>query len=153
MIYFHQNLEVLRKGKGLSQSVMGDRYGLSQSGYGRWESNTVPDLETIVDLARFFEVTVDDLLTKDLSQNTPPAMIASEPDGPVYRALPEAERSKLLRVVGEKEVELRDAEARVRAVYELVMRSARELEKVVPEEVWRPWKEELEKGLGDRMGR
>lgn len=149
MIFFHQNLEVLRKKKGLSQNNMGDRYGLSQSGYGRWESNTVPDLQTIVDLARFFEVSVDDLLTKDLSQ----VYYSAEPESPGYRALEEGERSKLLRMVGEKEVELRDAEARVRALFELVMRSASELEKVVPEEVWQPWKEELQKRVKGQIER
>src|SRR3990167_1235080 len=62
---------------------MAVKFGVTPPSYSRWENGTEPPLATVVKLARFFKVSVDDLLTKTiLPADVPPKF------GP-YRQLPE----------------------------------------------------------------
>lgn len=69
MIFFHQNIKTLRKKSGLTQLELSELIGISQAAYQKWEQDRTPSLEKIVFIARFYKITIDDLLCKDLRTN------------------------------------------------------------------------------------
>jgi len=71
--HFNENLKLLRTAWGLSQTVMAKRYSVSQSSYGRWEVDTEPRLDVLLELAEFFKVPFGDFITKKLEpKDIPP---------------------------------------------------------------------------------
>ena len=53
----------LRKGKGISQEELADKMGVSRQSVSKWESEqSTPDVEKIILMSEFFEVTTDYLL-------------------------------------------------------------------------------------------
>lgn len=53
----------LRKAKGMSQEELADRVGVSRQAVSKWESNqSTPDLEKIIIMSEFFNVTTDYIL-------------------------------------------------------------------------------------------
>ena len=68
MILFHKKLKSLRQSRRFSQAEMGEKFGVTQSAYGAWERETEPSLETLLRIADYFNVSVDDLLRKDLGE-------------------------------------------------------------------------------------
>lgn len=67
-MYLQSNLRFLRKSRGYNQSDFGafiDIKGENISNYER--GNTLPSIITIAKVAAFFEVTIDTLVNKDLS--------------------------------------------------------------------------------------
>lgn len=53
----------LRKHKGLSQEALADKLGVSRQAISKWESEqSMPDLDNIILMSEFFEVTTDYLL-------------------------------------------------------------------------------------------
>jgi transcriptional regulator with XRE-family HTH domain len=71
--YFNENLKLLRTAWGLSQTVMAKKYGVSQSSYGRWEVDTEPRLDVLLELAEYFKVSFGDFITKKLEpKDIPP---------------------------------------------------------------------------------
>ena len=69
-IYISQNIRHLRKSvPGLSQKKLADLLDVTDSAVSGWEKGTsFPATKVLVKLARYFAVTVDDLLTKDLTK-------------------------------------------------------------------------------------
>ena len=64
-------IQRLRKSRGISQEELADRIGVSRQAVSKWESGqTSPDLEKIVLLSDYFEVTTDYLL-KGVSPGQP----------------------------------------------------------------------------------
>ncbi|MGN0744979.1 MAG: helix-turn-helix domain-containing protein [Christensenellales bacterium] len=56
-------LRDLRNEKGISQRKMGEIFNVSQATYNNWEKgNTQPSIEQLIELARFFGVSVDFLI-------------------------------------------------------------------------------------------
>jgi transcriptional regulator with XRE-family HTH domain len=71
-MYLSQNLKYLREKKGMSQDELGEELGVKQPTIGNWETeNRTPDIETIVKLAEYFGVSLDELVLKDLTQPKP----------------------------------------------------------------------------------
>ena len=69
-------IQQLRKSKGISQEELADRIGVSRQAVSKWESGqTSPDLEKIVLLSDYFEVTTDYLL-----KGVSPTPAQTEPD-------------------------------------------------------------------------
>lgn len=57
-------IAALRKRKGLSQSALGERLGVTFQAVSKWErGETLPDAALLVDLAEVLETTVDFILT------------------------------------------------------------------------------------------
>lgn len=60
---FPENLRKLRRDRYLSQTELGDAVGVSQLTISAWErGRNRPDIDMIRTLAKFFGVTVDDLI-------------------------------------------------------------------------------------------
>lgn len=68
-MYFSSNLSYLRKTKEVTQETISDLIGLTPRSVSFYESgDREPTLKNLVLLAKFFEVSIDDLLKKDLSK-------------------------------------------------------------------------------------
>lgn len=60
---FGQNLLRLRKQKGLSQDDLGGQLKVSRQTISKWElGETTPEMEKLVALGNFFEVSLDELI-------------------------------------------------------------------------------------------
>ena len=58
-----EQIAVLRKSKGLTQSELGERIGVSFQAVSKWErGETLPDVTLLPDLAKILETTVDFIL-------------------------------------------------------------------------------------------
>lgn len=59
---FSKNLVVLRKNKGISQEQLAQELLVSKQSIYKWENNrSVPDMDNIMAISKFFEVSVEDL--------------------------------------------------------------------------------------------
>lgn len=71
-MYLAQNLRCLREQCGINQNDLADVFGITQSAVGNWEAKKrVPDIEMIIRLAKYFNVSLDDLVLKDLRAPKP----------------------------------------------------------------------------------
>lgn len=69
MIYFAPNLLYLRKQKGLTQAEMCSQIDVQRSSLSYWENGqAVPDLARLLDLCKFFDVSLNELITANLSE-------------------------------------------------------------------------------------
>ena len=61
-----EQIAVLRKGKGLTQSELGERLGVSFQAVSKWErGEALPDITLLPDLAKILETTIDYILCRD----------------------------------------------------------------------------------------
>ena len=61
-----ERLVMLRKKFGLSQESMAERFHVSPQAVQKWENgSSVPDIERLIDIARFFNVSLDTLLREE----------------------------------------------------------------------------------------
>ena len=71
-----ENIKKFRKAKNITQDVLADSMGVTFQFVSKWErGDTYPDLELIPILAKFFGVTIDELMGADEMQNE--ALIAA----------------------------------------------------------------------------
>lgn len=65
--YFSTNLKFLREKKNLSQNKLGKMIGVNQTTIARWEDdNRVPTIDNAVDVANALNISLIDLIGKDL---------------------------------------------------------------------------------------
>ena len=56
-------IQSLRKAKGISQEELADKVGVSRQAVSKWESEqSVPDLEKVIIMSEYFDVTTDYIL-------------------------------------------------------------------------------------------
>ena len=61
--FFGKKLKALRVEMGLSQRQLGEELGVVNQTISFWESGSrEPDLDTLLKIARFFAITIDELL-------------------------------------------------------------------------------------------
>jgi len=61
---FNEKLQELRKQKGLTQEELAEKLYVSRTAISKWESGRgYPNIESLKEIARFFSITVDDLLS------------------------------------------------------------------------------------------
>ena len=67
MNYFSYNLKVLRKEKGLSQPQLAESLGVSKGMISFWENEKYePTASNIISVAKFFNISIDELLLTQL---------------------------------------------------------------------------------------
>jgi transcriptional regulator with XRE-family HTH domain len=69
---FSKNLIVLRTVWNMSQLELAKKFGVVGPSYSRWENGTEPKYDTLVEIAKFFKISIDRLLTEELTPQTAP---------------------------------------------------------------------------------
>lgn len=70
MSQFSENLKYLRKERGLTQSEMAQKIGLNRPKLGSYEEGRAePKLDTLMQMAAFFNLSLDQLVNEKLSEN------------------------------------------------------------------------------------
>ena len=79
-----QNLKILRKKQGYTQAQLAEKLGVKRSLIGAYEEGRAePKLSTLVNIARLFDISLDQLITLDLSQQQQqPALISNKASQP-----------------------------------------------------------------------
>ena len=63
---FNEKLQELRKSKGLTQEELAESLFVSRTAVSKWESGRgYPSIDSLKEIARFFSVTIDDLICSD----------------------------------------------------------------------------------------
>ena len=63
---FGKKISELRRAAGLSQEQFGEMFGVSRQSVSKWESDqTMPELATIIKIADFFGISVDEVLGRE----------------------------------------------------------------------------------------
>lgn len=71
----------LRKKNGLSQEELAEQIGVSRQAVSKWEGmQSIPDLDKLIALSRFFGVSTDYLLNDELEEEFTNAVTESEPE-------------------------------------------------------------------------
>lgn len=70
-MYLGLNIKYLRKGRGMTQTTLGEHLGVAQSVVGKYEKGEVlPPVDKVQVIANLFDVPIGDLIEKDLSKQT-----------------------------------------------------------------------------------
>ena len=70
MNYFHKNLKFLLKEKNLSKIQLSKELNITRQAINDWTSNNVyPIYDNLIKLSEIFNVSIDDLLKKDLEES------------------------------------------------------------------------------------
>lgn len=66
MVQIGKKLKELRKGENLTQKELAERLGIGRVNYTRYETDAVrPDYETLILLADFYNISLDELFERD----------------------------------------------------------------------------------------
>lgn len=66
---FGQKLQKLRKQNGLSQEQLAEKLNVSRQAVSKWEMGTIPDMENVVKIGRYFDCSLDYLMNNEMSTN------------------------------------------------------------------------------------
>ncbi|PRP67608.1 helix-turn-helix domain-containing protein [Nonlabens agnitus] len=70
MSFFGKNIKKIRGVKGLSQQAFADMFDLKRGTLGAYEEGrSEPKIETIITIANYFSISIDDMLTAELTVN------------------------------------------------------------------------------------
>ena len=70
MSHIGQNIKRIRSVKGLSQAKFAELFNLARPSVGAYEEGRAePKIQTVVDIAHYFGLSIDVLLTKELTVN------------------------------------------------------------------------------------
>lgn len=70
MSFFGKNIKKIRGIKSLSQQAFADLFGLKRGTLGAYEEGrSEPKIETIIKIANYFSISIDDILTSELTVN------------------------------------------------------------------------------------
>lgn len=65
------NLVALRRSRGLTQIELGEKINYSDKTISKWEKgDSCPNIEAVYKLAKFYDVSVDDLLSEDFNRDS-----------------------------------------------------------------------------------
>lgn len=66
---FGENLQKLRKEKGISQEQLAEQLGVTRQSVSKWESgNSYPEMDKLVTICQIFDCDLDSLINKDIMQ-------------------------------------------------------------------------------------
>lgn len=76
---FSEKLRQIRKSEGISQEELAERIGVSRQAVTKWETGKgLPDIENMTILAEIFKVTLDELVSGNLTEKGGAAQHTSE---------------------------------------------------------------------------
>ena len=106
MKLFSKNLIVLRTVWNISQLELAKKFRVVGPSYSRWENGTEPKYETLVEIALFFKISLDRLLTEELTPETAPPRwggreYPQQPDDPQLSTVEEASAEEVAALVQE----------------------------------------------------
>lgn len=79
---FAEKFAALRRGRGLTQEEVAERFGVSAQAVSKWENGvSMPDVSLLPDIADYFDITLDELLGRAKQ--------------PAVRLLPDEQRSSV----------------------------------------------------------
>ncbi|MBS5703000.1 MAG: helix-turn-helix transcriptional regulator [Butyricicoccus pullicaecorum] len=91
---FGEKLQALRRAKGLSQEQLSEALGVTRQAVSKWELNaSIPDVEKLLALSDFFQVSTDYLLKETIQMPEPVAP-------PAFAAAPRTQRVNVKLLVG-----------------------------------------------------
>lgn len=67
---FAEKLQKLRKQNGLSQERLAEKLNVSRQAISKWEMGTIPDMENMVKLGRYFDCSLDYLMNDEMDTNS-----------------------------------------------------------------------------------
>lgn len=68
MNYFAKNIHYLRKKREITQAQIPDYLNINRATWSNYEiQRTEPSLEQLIEISTFFRISLDDLLTKDIT--------------------------------------------------------------------------------------
>lgn len=71
-LYLAQNLKYLREQKGMNQQHLAEILGVEQRTISSWEcENREPGIDMVTSIAKFFDISLDDLILRDLRPPIP----------------------------------------------------------------------------------
>ena len=74
-----KNILILRKSKKLTQGELAQELNYSDKAISKWETGeSLPDVETLYGIAKYFGVTMDSLISEDLEENMSSHLIPKE---------------------------------------------------------------------------
>ncbi len=92
MSIFSSNLKHLRKNEGRSQELMAEELGIKRSTLSAYETGSAePNIKLLQKIARYLNTSVDDLLSKELSELSDDSLLAAKAsfiEGEKLRVLP-----------------------------------------------------------------
>ena len=103
---FGEKLQKLRRESGLSQEKLAEQLNVSRQAVSRWELGTaVPDVDNIVRLSKFFQVSLEYLMVEDCEDpaqagGTAPSKAAAVPGEKEKREAPKDRKSLWLLLAG-----------------------------------------------------
>ncbi len=99
-----RNLIGLRKHSNYSQETLAKYLGITRSTYAYYEIDVTPPQQTLIKIAQFFEVFIDDLLTMEIDPVTrrKKALSLAEPEMP-YGSDEDRQLFRIFQMLGEKE--------------------------------------------------
>ncbi|MBO1583001.1 helix-turn-helix transcriptional regulator [Bacillus sp. XF8] len=100
MRHFGNILKKLRKSRGLTQEQLSHKLNLSRSQIKNWETDRYqPDIDTLVSIASFFNVSVDVLIGFENDFNKEPLQELLSDIQTTYAALNESQRERFCKQV------------------------------------------------------
>ena len=130
---FSNNLRFLRESRGLKLDEF-ESLGIKKGTMSNYElGNTEPKLGLLCELSKFFGVSVDDLLNKDLSTAISLPNTAQIPEETITRIVPvsSADESIIYRMYKEKDLEVKDLMETIGSLKEQIRQLKRENERLV----------------------
>lgn len=64
------NISILRKQKGITQDELAKFVGVSAQAVSKWKNGGIPDTVLLPKIANYFEVSIDKLFGRDVTQYT-----------------------------------------------------------------------------------
>lgn len=68
-MFFSDKLQKLRKQNGLSQEQLAAQLNVSRQAISKWEQGTLPDMNNIINVSRYFDCSLDYLINENDESN------------------------------------------------------------------------------------
>ena len=94
---FSEKIQRLRRENGLSQEQLAERLNVSRQAVSKWELGTLPDVDNLIKISRFFDCSLDYLLGDSQEPQSHPA--DTPQPAPASQAAPAA-KGRLAAVLG-----------------------------------------------------